>query len=678
MADFNELIRKDGTRKSISVRDEFYEYIPSENILFESFKYTESVCSQQEFKFGCVEQSAVEFSIANYKNITGKRIYITFYVYAEDGSRTSINLGEFKVIESKKDSNNANIRKVVALTDIDAPLGVVNSFNYITRKMIDYKNYYITPELLVYGSTKNPYSDASIYCRLSNRQVAGVFGVYEDSSGNRYNFYGDARIWENPAEYQGSRTFNWYNSLFFLSGMEINYLSDDVINRVYAAVDEIIAASGLNPPASFNDKMKKYFYNYLQNMQELVEGNGKKNEWLYFIPSSEPSTIKSPFMDEFTMTFNGVTRPVYVFSSSSKFLYFYVYDLKGDKLKNYLATMDLSGIDTSNDIWLKDFRRAWYEITGRISVNRNYGIPDVAAPKELKQSALYPEENLYPSNNLYPDGAELSIYSDSIKKLYVDDEEDVNRFNALFMKFKDANGIEHTLLRPLNKIIKKDVLINGWTYANNNYNGVDIYLEGYTTKKWIMESNVIKIYSDVSMNATIDFLDKDENVIASTLNNYGYYKYITSSGDFEYVRSDRSIRTGYLVFESDKLLDTFIIRIKGEVNKLSTDYIKQHIKIYNELYEEQITPGKTYSIESNICLERFNMDPGNIVYFADMLENKLKNLNYVDISLSSRGLPNYSAGIPIEIVTKDGAYDSYIMRRTISGIQSLTDVIEAK
>ena len=72
------------------------------------------------------------------------------------------------------------------------------------------------------------------------------------------------------------------------------------------------------------------------------------------------------------------------------------------------------------------------------------------------------------------------------------------------------------------------------------------------------------------------------------------------------------------------------------------------------------------------------MNPGTIVYFADMLEEKLKNLDYMDISLTMRGNPSVYAGNHIEIVTKNGAYDSYVLRRTMNGIQSLTDVIEAK
>lgn len=140
MSDFNELIRKDGTRKSISVRiipedTNTYIYIPSENIIFESLKLTESICSQSEFKFGCVEQSVVEFSLANYRNITGEVIQIYFYVYDEDGNSYLNNLGRFRVTESKKSADNLNIRKVIAMSDIDAPKGIVNVFKEIQRRL---------------------------------------------------------------------------------------------------------------------------------------------------------------------------------------------------------------------------------------------------------------------------------------------------------------------------------------------------------------------------------------------------------------------------------------------------------------------------------------------------------------------------------------------------------------
>ena len=107
------------------------------------------------------------------------------------------------------------------------------------------------------------------------------------------------------------------------------------------------------------------------------------------------------------------------------------------------------------------------------------------------------------------------------------------------------------------------------------------------------------------------------------------------------------------MFESDKLLDTYKIRIKSYGRFIDGNFVKQHIKIYNEIFNEVETVGNPYVIDSNICLQRFNLNPGTILYFADMLEEKLKNLDYMDISLTMRGNPSVYAGNHIEIVGGD-------------------------
>lgn len=156
-------------------------------------------------------------------------------------------------------------------------------------------------------------------------------------------------------------------------------------------------------------------------------------------------------------------------------------------------------------------------------------------------------------------------------------------------------------------------MIPGWLYSGSG-NEVDIYLEGYTSQRWIMDSNVIKIYSDETLPISIEFLDKEDNVIGVALESVQdetatvqadglYYKHIKSNGEIEYITSFRNFQYGTYVFESDKLLDTYKIRIKSYGRSIDGNYVKQHIKIYNEIFNEVETVGNPYVIDSNICLE---------------------------------------------------------------------------
>lgn len=71
----DDLFYEDGTNKTVIITING-QTVPEDKILFESLKFTESICSQNEFKFGLAEQSVVEFQIADYPNITGQKLSI--------------------------------------------------------------------------------------------------------------------------------------------------------------------------------------------------------------------------------------------------------------------------------------------------------------------------------------------------------------------------------------------------------------------------------------------------------------------------------------------------------------------------------------------------------------------------------------------------------------------------
>jgi len=158
-----------------------------------------------------------------------------------------------------------------------------------------------------------------------------------------------------------------------------------------------------------------------------------------------------------------------------------------------------------------------------------------------------------------------------------------------------------------------------------------------------------------------------------------YYKYIDNSNNKGYAAISRSLLYGRkYIFAADYFNKVKKIKFIGTTNT-SISMVKNNLKIYQETRTNEVQKiGKPYVIESNMILQKCNLDAGSIVYFLDQIENHVGNLNYVDVSLSMQGNPNINAGDFIELHTKNGVYDTYVMRRTLSGIKSLTDSIEAK
>ena len=71
--EIKSLFRMDSVRKNIRIHFPNGERadIINENIIKESFSFTESICSREKLKFGLCEASVVEFECVGIENIKG-------------------------------------------------------------------------------------------------------------------------------------------------------------------------------------------------------------------------------------------------------------------------------------------------------------------------------------------------------------------------------------------------------------------------------------------------------------------------------------------------------------------------------------------------------------------------------------------------------------------------------
>lgn len=90
------LFKTDGTRKNLRIHFPNGEIadITNENIVYESLKFTESVCSQDPFKFGLAEASVVEFETVGIANMYGYVIEVGIEI-----DTTSLTAAQIAAIE---------------------------------------------------------------------------------------------------------------------------------------------------------------------------------------------------------------------------------------------------------------------------------------------------------------------------------------------------------------------------------------------------------------------------------------------------------------------------------------------------------------------------------------------------------------------------------------------------
>lgn len=113
------IVKSDSTVKNFRVHFPNGENtdLTNDDIVFETVKFTESVCSEQTFRFGCAEASVIEFETVGVQNIIGMTIECSMTFTLEDESVT-IPYGVFVVESCPRDHKNMTHRKARALSKI--------------------------------------------------------------------------------------------------------------------------------------------------------------------------------------------------------------------------------------------------------------------------------------------------------------------------------------------------------------------------------------------------------------------------------------------------------------------------------------------------------------------------------------------------------------------------------
>ena len=185
----------------------------------------------------------------------------------------------------------------------------------------------------------------------------------------------------------------------------------------------------------------------------------------------------------------------------------------------------------------------------------------------------------------------------------------------------------------------------------------------------VTQETVTLIHDSMSIEKTIESnVISGKDIITSLCELNGVFGHINRNDNFEYVSLDGSKE----IINIDKPLVK-----SGEYEDFVTNTISK-LQIRQEENDIGVTYGtgdNCYVIENNFLV--YGKSEEELINICSKLYAKIKNITYRPYNASIKGNPCYMVGDKVNIITRNKSIESYILERTLTGIQSLTDSLEA-
>jgi hypothetical protein len=114
-----------------------------------------------------------------------------------------------------------------------------------------------------------------------------------------------------------------------------------------------------------------------------------------------------------------------------------------------------------------------------------------------------------------------------------------------------------------------------------------------------------------------------------------------------------------------------IITYKSEIVDPDTGTVSEVEKTLQRTVNEHGTDN--YNMSDNWLFRNLIWDDATVGDYADAMVEKLQNVTWFPFEMWCAGLPYIETGDEVEINMDEGAYTSYVLRRTLKGIQNLQD-----
>lgn len=182
-----------------------------------------------------------------------------------------------------------------------------------------------------------------------------------------------------------------------------------------------------------------------------------------------------------------------------------------------------------------------------------------------------------------------------------------------------------------------------------------------------IETSLVNDSMEIEKTITSDTL-MGGDVVKSICEINGVFGHIDRSGAFEYVS---------LSSEFSEVIDEDLY-LSSEYEDFTTKAIDT-LQIRQEEGDVGVTVGNgsnIYVVQGNFLC--YGKDTEELEIIANNLYTKITNIQYVPLKVTLPGLPHLTVGTGISVSTRQGYKNTYILERSLKGIQSLKDTFEAK
>ena len=598
---------------------DYVDWFDNDNLVAESVKFDERMCSDTELKFGLCEGTSVEFQYFDLPNIRGEHISISIDVQYKDTDGTlawyEIPMGQYDVDECSR----------------QASTGIIKA--------------------TAYNKLKSTYLD-----QKANKLIDNILDQYPGQSTNLYvvlqkllNGYGISDIGEvvmRLGSFAIERSIEAHGISY--PGTNFKYfVICDVVMKFHAPSDwtsekflrfminagniAYIAGRGTDPydrdifPSHFPYNEYMYIY-HNDSYFSLQDDRADMVKFRDFMNSNHSYALYFRGYVEISQN-NGATitkLPLIVnYNEKSAHVWWGDYD-------NVIDTGFITGVDTSV------FREGWNGATITIHIPCRL-IPEFYV--ELPEEPPYPPA-CYDVTNLI---------GDNIKN-------EINDYLFLKTAIDYGNGIYAQNMDGMNATVITKSEIDAIT---DNITLRDLQSAVFETNCQYGKLNrVTDIFTGVELNN--GGLFPRDNLYP----NDGLFPLGTLEAGYPAMYSKLWADEGNV-----RTFRYLIITYKG------TETVEGQTQEVEKKLQRTVNANGTddYNMSDNWLFKNLVWSDADVATYADAMVAKMQNMSWFPFEMWCAGLPYLEAGDAIEIAMQQGTYKSYVLRRNLNGIQNLQD-----
>lgn len=97
-----------------------------------------------------------------------------------------------------------------------------------------------------------------------------------------------------------------------------------------------------------------------------------------------------------------------------------------------------------------------------------------------------------------------------------------------------------------------------------------------------------------------------------------------------------------------------------------------------EVEDDEKDKYQTYDISDNYYIKETPLLESQVLDILKTLASNIENIRYMPADIDLKGLPYIEAGDIVQVITKDGGFETIVLQRTLTGIQQLNDNYESR